>query len=102
MEFTYLDGFYEVGREDFEVFRKRGFKGPFRKWADYDYNLFTEAYRESKWDIPKTEPIFKGIEASLFYVIKYMEESSIKFDGMCGFSQGAGTISALWTAFTYF
>ena len=102
VEFTYLDGFYEVGRENFEPFRERGFKGPFRMWGDFDYNLFSEAYRDTKWDIPKTEPMFNGIEKSLFFIIKYLEESPIKFDGMCGFSQGAVTISALWTAFQYF
>ena len=102
VEFTFLDGFYEVGREDFEPFRKRGFKGPFRKWGDYEYNLFTEAYRDSKWDIPKTEEVFMGVEASIYYIVKYLTESEIQFDGLCGFSQGCVTIATLFTARQYF
>jgi len=103
VEFTFLEGFYEVGRPDFEPFKKRGFKGPFRKWGDYDaYDLFSDPYREGKWDIPKTEEFFMGIEASITYIVKYLEQSKTKFDGFCGFSQGCVTIATLFTAQQYF
>jgi hypothetical protein len=33
--------------------KKKGFKGPYKKWGDYDYDLLN--WHQDKYDVPQTE-----------------------------------------------
>ena len=87
IELVFIDGPNDTGRPDFAPFVKRGFKGPYKKWCDFNnYDVFTNAYRETLWDIPITEETYVGVFDSAIYLTNYLNNATEPFDGFAGFS----------------
>ena len=86
LELVFIDAPNDTGRPDFEPFAKRGFKGPYKKWCDFNhYDVFSNPIRDSLWDIPKTMETYVGVFDSVIYLTKFMNEQPA-FDGVAGFS----------------
>jgi hypothetical protein len=39
VECVFIDAPHQTGRERFLTMKQKGFKGPYRKWGDYNYHL---------------------------------------------------------------
>lgn len=80
---TYLEGPHECARSRYKPFAKRGFDGPYKKWVEYDRDIFYNTM--DKFDIPYTENIMFLGDQSTAYIVDFINKEG-PFDGFCGFS----------------
>jgi len=87
------------GRKRYQPFAERGFRPPFRKWAELEVDVFYKT--QDKFDISYTEETLYLVQETVLFLANYLNDHG-PFDGLLGFSQGTIAIKKFFHSLQYF